>query len=121
MESPRRFVQELCGDVEIGLGRDQADVAQVGRQQREPSLDIAAVAVPGQELVHRKCVSQVVHSWPALARCAANPSSTCHPQERADHLGVGTSAVAFVNEERRVAIRAMPELPTGVSVRGERE
>src|SRR5712691_10755407 len=65
-------------------------------------------------------VPQVVHPGPALTGGSPNPGSTCQPQERADHPGVRTCAVAYVDEEGRVGICAVAELATGFGVRRER-
>ncbi len=40
------FVEELRGDVEVHLGRNEGDVAEVVSEEGQAGLYVAAVAVP---------------------------------------------------------------------------
>ena len=60
--------------VPVGVGR--MDVAQVGRELREPGLDVEAVSIPADQGSHGETVSEVM--WPGPARRPNAPR--CRPR-----------------------------------------
>ena len=61
-EALGRLVEEFRGHGEVGLGAGEADVAEVGRQQRQTGLDVGAFAVPGDQPVDGEGVAVIPNS-----------------------------------------------------------
>ena len=57
--------EQLRRGLEIPVGVRRGDVAQIGGQQRQPGGDVAAVAIPVQQGVHREGVPQIMRAGPA--------------------------------------------------------
>ena len=57
LESPRGFLQQFRGHAEVHLGGGDADVAQVGGQQRQQALHVRPFAVPGGQPVNGEGVA----------------------------------------------------------------
>ena len=53
-------LQEVRSHLEIALGRSDIDVAKVGRELREQSLNVLAGAIPCDQPMHSRRVANVV-------------------------------------------------------------
>jgi hypothetical protein len=104
LESPGGLAQQLGGDLEVHLGRNQRDVPKVLGQQRQTRLDIAAIAVPGEQSVYRGGVPQIVDPWPFGADRATHATAPGDLQKCGAHVWVRASAATLVDEEWRLLI-----------------
>ena len=68
LELLARVLRQDVQDGEVVLGREDRDVTHVGRERREPRLDVGAGAVPEQQGVQAKVKRR---SWTRGRRPAA--------------------------------------------------
>jgi hypothetical protein len=61
-------------------------MAQVGRQHRQPGLDVDSVVVPLLQRDAREPVAQVLHAGPAVVRAGCQPGLADQPAESAKSL-----------------------------------
>jgi hypothetical protein len=53
-------LEQIRGHLQVALGRSDIEVAKVGGELREQSLDVLAGAVPCEHPMDRRCVANVV-------------------------------------------------------------
>jgi hypothetical protein len=53
-------LEQVRRHLQVALGRPDIEVAKVGGELREQSLDVLAGAVPCEHPMHRRCVADVV-------------------------------------------------------------
>ena len=63
VEPPVGGFAQFGGEVEVKVCRGGADMPQVGGQEGEFSLNVAAFGVPPPEGCHRETVPQIMKSW----------------------------------------------------------
>ncbi|MGH3897152.1 MAG: hypothetical protein ACRDTA_02650 [Pseudonocardiaceae bacterium] len=62
VEALRGFGEQLRCGVQVPVGVGRFDVPEVGREQREPGRDVAAIAVPVQQGRDRETVALMRNS-----------------------------------------------------------
>ena len=76
-------------------------MSQVGREQRQPTVDLDTGTMPVQERQHRIAVSKVMWAGPGALACPLEPDLTNQPLERVMNRGAIESLAGLRDEERR--------------------
>jgi len=86
----------------------------------QPRLDIATIAVPPQQSVHSKRVTDIVETGSTLTGCGTNPDTAGNVQKRGDDTWVATRSMPFIHKERGIRIDAVSMLRVRVGISGRR-
>src|SRR5690348_11262663 len=105
--------------MEVALGRFDVDVAEVRREPWQQPLDIAASAVPSDNSMDRRRVSDVVYAWRKTFGGANDTGRSSDVVEQCVHMRVRPASAGLRCKETRIVAQRQGKIAPALHVRSQ--